>query len=70
MYKIDYSTQLQKRIDEFPFSGMCCKCIIWFFEKRKDHILGYYDESGMFHMGDAIGSPGDVTLSFHENSDH
>jgi hypothetical protein len=39
-YRVAYEEQLQKRIDEFPLSGFCTKCIISIMERYRNQSLG------------------------------
>jgi hypothetical protein len=40
-YRVAYEEQLQRRIDEFPLSGFCTKCIISIMERNRNQpILG------------------------------
>jgi hypothetical protein len=39
-YRVAYEEQLQRRIDEFPLSGFCTKCIISIMERNRNQSLG------------------------------
>jgi hypothetical protein len=39
-YRVAYEEQLQRRIDEFPLSGFCTKCMISIMERNRNQILG------------------------------
>jgi hypothetical protein len=39
-YRVAYEEQLQRRIDEFPLSGFCTKCMISIMERNRNQVLG------------------------------
>ena len=39
-YRIPYGEQLQRRLDEFPLSGFCTKCMMWNMERVRNTVLG------------------------------
>eukprot|EP00577_Skeletonema_sp_RCC1716_P019368 CAMPEP_0113411466 /NCGR_PEP_ID=MMETSP0013_2-20120614/22280_1 /TAXON_ID=2843 ORGANISM="Skeletonema costatum, Strain 1716" /NCGR_SAMPLE_ID=MMETSP0013_2 /ASSEMBLY_ACC=CAM_ASM_000158 /LENGTH=327 /DNA_ID=CAMNT_0000297821 /DNA_START=99 /DNA_END=1079 /DNA_ORIENTATION=- /assembly_acc=CAM_ASM_000158 len=38
-YMVNYETELRNRFQEFPLSGFCHKCILWFMEKDRNQAL-------------------------------
>lgn len=38
-YRVDYDSQLQRRVDEFPISGFCTKCMMWIMERNRNDEL-------------------------------
>ena len=46
-YKVQYATELRNRFQEFPLSGFCQKCILWFMEKDRNVLAqGVMNENG------------------------
>lgn len=46
MYCVDYEEQLQRRIDEYPISGYCTKCMIKFMENSREKDLPIRSSDG------------------------
>ena len=50
-YTVKYETELRNRFQEFPLSGFCPKCILWFMEKDRNQALqGISNENGAMTM--------------------
>ncbi|KAL7445220.1 hypothetical protein ACHAXM_011900 [Skeletonema potamos] len=50
-YMVQYETELRNRFQEFPLSGFCQKCIMWFMEKDRNQVLhGVVNENGAMTM--------------------
>lgn len=50
-FRVNRQEQLQRRIDEFPLSGFCTKCMIWVMERNRNQPLGMEDGDGTLHVG-------------------
>lgn len=40
-YRVDYMEQLQRRVNEYPVSGFCAKCMILIMENNRNAELGH-----------------------------
>lgn len=38
-YRVHYEEQVQRRLDEYPLSGFCTKCMIWVMERNRNDQL-------------------------------
>jgi hypothetical protein len=53
-YTVDYDKQTQTRINEYPLSGFCTKCMIWTMERNRNVHIGVEGDDGVLHTG-AVG---------------
>lgn len=46
-YIVQYTTELRNRFQEYPLSGFCQKCILWYMERDRNQVLhGCVNEHG------------------------
>jgi len=57
-YRIRYDEQVQRRVDEFPLSGFCTKCMIMNMENHRNEELGVDDGQGGVRVGPFSVRPG------------
>jgi len=50
-YRVNYDRHVQVRVNEYPLSGFCTKCMIMIMENNRNEALGYDDGNGTLRVG-------------------